>query len=102
MGRVIWTEPALADVHDILQFVGRDSPRYAQKLADRLQSAPRGLGDQPLSGGRVPEYDLDNLREIIVRPYRIIYAVRGDDCVILAVVHGSRDLRNAFRPDQSS
>ena len=73
MGRVVWTEPALADVREIMQFIGKDSPRYAVKLADRIMEVPRGLTTQPLSGGRVPEFDRDDIREVLVRPYRIIY-----------------------------
>ncbi len=32
MGQIIWTEPALEDVSCILQYVARDSPRYAENL----------------------------------------------------------------------
>jgi toxin ParE1/3/4 len=92
MGHVVWTEPALADVREIMHFVEKDSRRYALKLADRIMEASRGLIGQPLSGGRVPEFDRDDLREVLVRPYRIIYNVRSDDCYIVAVIHGARDL----------
>jgi addiction module RelE/StbE family toxin len=92
MGRVAWTEPALDDVREIIQFIAKDSPRYAVKLADRIMEAPRGLTSHPRSGGRVPEFDRDDIREVLVRPYRIIYNVRGDDCYVVAVIHGARDL----------
>ena len=92
MGHVIWTEPALADVREIMHFVAKDSRRYALKLADRLMEASQGLVRQPHSGGRVPEFDCDNLREVLVRPYRIIYNVRSEDCYVVAVIHGARDL----------
>lgn len=92
MGRVIWTEPALIDVHEIVQFVAKDSPRYAQKLGNRIAEAPRGLASQPHSGGQVPEFDRHDIREILVKPYRIIYWIRGDDCYVVAVMHGARDL----------
>jgi len=92
MGRVIWTEPALADVREIVEFIGKDSRRYALKLADRITTACRSLAKQPQSGGRVPEFDVDSVREIIVRPYRVIYHIRGDGCHVVAVIHGARDL----------
>jgi toxin ParE1/3/4 len=102
MGRVIWAEPALEDVREILEFVGKDSRRYALKLGDRIMESPRGLGSQPFSGGRVPEFDHDEIREVLVRPYRIIYNVRGADCYIVAVIHGARELRRAVadRPNK--
>lgn len=100
MGRVAWTEPALEDLREIVDFIGKDSWRYALKLADRIMAATRSLANQQRSGGRVPEFDVDSVREIIVRPYRVIYQIREDDCYIVAVIHGARDLRRIVeRPD---
>ena len=98
MGRVIWTEPALADVQEIVRFISKDSPRYAEKLANRIAEAPRGLGSHPQSGGRVPEFDRDDIREILVNPYRILYCIKDSDCYVVAVIHGARDLPAAVYP----
>ena len=97
MGHVIWTNPALIDVAEIRDFIARDSVRYADQTSERLVQSTRGLARSPRSGGRVPEFDAETLREIIVRPYRVIYEIRDDACVVLAVIHGSRDLPRAFR-----
>lgn len=97
MGRVIWTEPALTDVQDLMRFVAKDSPTNARKLGTRLLQAPRRLQRAPRSGWEVPELGREDIREILVRPYRSIYAIQRDECVILAVVHGSRDLTNVLR-----
>jgi addiction module RelE/StbE family toxin len=100
MGQIIWTDPALDDVKEILTFVGKDSPQYAEVLAERLLSAPRCLDKFPFYGQRVPEFGLEELRELIVRPYRIIYAMRETACYIVAVIHGYRDLSAAFKPSE--
>jgi plasmid stabilization system protein ParE len=52
---------------------------------DRLQTFPR-------LGRVVPEYGTDNLREIIVRPYRIVYRVSHEKavCEIARVWHSAR------------
>ena len=92
MGQVYWTEPALDDVRDILNYVSRDSPAYAARLGRRITEAPRHLSTFPRLGSIVPELASDMIRELWVRPYRIMYQVRGEACFILAVVHGSRDL----------
>ena len=34
-------------------------------------------------------------REVLVRQYRILYRVKGEDIYIVTVVHGSRDLAGA-------
>jgi toxin ParE1/3/4 len=100
MGQIAWTEPALDDVQRILDYVARDSARYAEKLADRFTEVPLRLLNEPRVGWRVPEYDRDDVRELLVAPYRLIYIIRGDDCYIATVVHGSRDLPRWWRPDQ--
>jgi plasmid stabilization system protein ParE len=97
MGQVIWTEPALGDLRAIIDFVAMDSPTYAARLGTRLVEAPRRLIRLPRSGSRVPEFDLDHIREVLsVRPYRIIYELRGEHCYVVAVVHARRDLPTLF------
>jgi toxin ParE1/3/4 len=40
----------------------------------------------------VPEFDNDDLRELIAYSYRIIYRVEASEVTIAAVIHGKRDL----------
>jgi plasmid stabilization system protein ParE len=50
------------------------------------------FADFPLLGGKVPEYQADDVRQVqvIERPYRIIYRVRSARVDILAIVHGAQ------------
>lgn len=61
--------------------------------------APRRLALLPRSGAIVPEFRRDTLREILVRPYRVIDQIRDADCFVVAIVHGSRDLARLIDPD---
>ena len=45
-----------------------------------------------MSGRKVPEFDEENIRELIAYSYRIIYAVEKDEVTIAAVIHGRRML----------
>jgi plasmid stabilization system protein ParE len=92
MGKVIWTEPGLDDLGEVMEFLAKDAPAYAERIGMRIVEAPDVLEEWPRSGNIVPEFGVDHVREIIVWPYRVIYTVRGNDCYIVAVVHGSRDL----------
>ena len=57
--------------------------------------ASRSLPDQPGQGRRVPEHEGgDELREVFVQSWRLIYRVTDDRILIVAVVHGARLLRN--------
>ena len=99
MGHVIWTEPALDDVRSIMDHVAKDSPAYAARLGTRIVEAPRGLARFPHSGSIVPEFNRDDIREVLVRSYRIIYTIQDADCYVAAVIHGSRDLTRVIDPD---
>jgi addiction module RelE/StbE family toxin len=92
---VSWTEPARDDLDDLRQHISRDSAFYAQAFVERILAATRQLRDFPLSGRRVPEVDDEAIREIIVRGYRVIYRVEASVVLVLAVMHGSRDLTKA-------
>jgi toxin ParE1/3/4 len=88
--RVVWTRPALADVLQIKEYLAADSPRYAQRVAERLFAAVERLSEYPLSGRMVPELNEQTVREVVDAPYRIVYRVRADVLAIVAVVHSAR------------
>jgi len=98
MGRVIWTDPAIADLEDIMDYIARDSPRYALRVGERIYEAAGKLELGLRAGGMVPEFNVDHFREVLMRPYRIIYEVRGQGCYIVAIIHASRDLTHHVRP----
>ena len=43
----------------------------------------------------VPEYEKNQIREVIDGPYRIIYYIKPDRIDVLAVIHGAQDIRLA-------
>ncbi len=51
----------------------------------------RNLGQFPLAGRKVPEFDDDNLCELIAYSYRIIYRVEEAEVIVAAVIHGKRN-----------
>jgi toxin ParE1/3/4 len=88
-----WSDIAEADLDDIFDYVARDVPYYAELFVDRLIEAMDMLEDHPRIGRRAPEAGpRDDIRELIVQGYRIIYRVSTEDVHILTVIHGSRDL----------
>lgn len=90
--RVVWTEPAWDDLSAAADFVARDSAGYAAALVQEVKKAAASLADFAERGQVVPEFDDDTMRELLVRPYRLIYQVSDDTVVILALVHGARRL----------
>ncbi len=70
----------------------RDSPDAARRLAAKIRDRVSNLAALPASGRVVPEIGIERYREVIVRPYRVIFEVRENDLVILRVRHSRRDL----------
>ena len=73
--QLIWSPVSRDDLRDIVRFISHDSPPHAQAFALRLISHADMLLEQPESGRMVPEYRVRHIREIVFRPYRIIYRV---------------------------
>ena len=88
--RVRWTDNALRHLLDIYEYISQNSPFYAQRMVDRLTKRSEQIADFPMSGRNVPEYFAEDIRELIEKPYRIIYQIKPDQIDVLAVVHGAR------------
>jgi plasmid stabilization system protein ParE len=67
MMRLEWTDPAVEDLQDIVDYIARDSSFYADAVAERIVLAVERLASFPRSGRLVPEADDLRIREIIVR-----------------------------------
>ncbi len=59
-------------------------------MVDRLTRRSQQIADFPLSGRRVPEYEMEQIREVIEGSYRLIYHITHDRIDILAVIHASQ------------
>jgi addiction module RelE/StbE family toxin len=90
--KVLWTENALKHLLDIYEYISQNSPTYATRMVDRLTRRSEQIANFPMSGREVPEYEAKDIREVIEKPYRIIYRVNPDQIDILAVVHAARQL----------
>jgi addiction module RelE/StbE family toxin len=90
--KILWTGPALNDLKDIRDYVSQDDPTAAKRLAEKIRNGVLRLADHPLSGRVVPELSGLDYREVIVAPYRIVYAVKRDKVIIFRVWHGRREL----------
>ena len=92
MAQVEWTPQALDDNDAICLFIARDAPQVAAVFADRAFRATDRLANYPRSGRIVPELAVENIREIILGNYRLIYRIRQDQVQVVTVHHGARRL----------
>ena len=94
--RVHWTHTAIEHLLAIYEHIAQDAPLYARRMIDRLTKRSEQIAAFPRSGRRVPECEAPDIREVIERPYRIIYRIKTDQIDILAVVHGAQLLPPEF------
>ena len=85
--KVHWTDNAIAHLVDIYEYIARDSSIYAKRMVDRVTRRSEQIANFPMSGRKVPQYEADDIREIVEKPYRIIYRIKLDQIDVLAVVH---------------
>ena len=83
--QIVWTEQALLRVIEQAEYIAHDKPNAAQRWADAVLEYPNKLIDSPKLGRMVPDFDEENLRELIYGAYRIIYQINGDTIEILTV-----------------
>jgi addiction module RelE/StbE family toxin len=90
--KVHWTDTAQRHLDSIYNYIAQNSTEYAKRMVDRLTRRSQQISSHPLSGRIVPEYEMDQIREVIEGPYRIIYYIKTDQIDILAVIHGAMDI----------
>jgi addiction module RelE/StbE family toxin len=88
--RVHWTQNAIEHLVNIYEYIALNSPTYANRMVDRITHRSEQIADQPLSGRKVPEYQTEDIRELIEKPYRIIFRIKANQIDVLAVIHGAR------------
>lgn len=72
MAQVQWLNQALKNVEDIVAYIAKDSKEYALKMHDRIFAAVERLEVIPESGWVIPEFGLEQYREIVVSSFRRI------------------------------
>jgi toxin ParE1/3/4 len=92
MAKVRWSRQAADDLEAICLFIARDAAPLAAIFADRVLRSTDRLASHPRLGRVVPELGIENIREIIVGSYRVIYRIRENTVHLLTLHHGARPL----------
>jgi len=87
-----WTDNAIQDLIDIKAYISRDSAYYASKFIEKIIFGVDPLTTFPEMGRYVPEAQNKSIKELICKPYRIIYRINEKSIDIITIVHSHRDL----------
>jgi addiction module RelE/StbE family toxin len=91
--KVEFSPVAEADLDEIAHYIARDNLRAAERWVDKLVEAARNIANAPLAGRMVPELEDPQIREVLVRKYRIVYRVDPKRITVLTIFEGHRKLR---------
>lgn len=95
--KVMVAVEAVRDLEDIYEFILRsDSLRAADDVVSKVEKTIDKLGTYPERGRIPPELaslGSPGFREVVSKPYRLIYQVVGKAVYVMVVADGRRDMR---------
>ena len=97
--KVVWTETAVKDLDDIIEYISIDSINNAIEQYEKIKKATIELIEFPKSGRIVPELYEQNIikyRELIVSPWRIMYKQDRNIVYVMAIIDGRRNIEDVL------
>jgi len=90
--KVILTPQSLDDLRETVSFIAQDNPERARSFGNELIDQALTLAELPERGRVMPEISEACVREIVHRPYRIIYEIfpEQNTVYVLRFWHGAR------------
>ena len=96
MAQVVWTEPAIADLEAIADYIAIENQIAASALVQRVVQHVRQLADHPESGSRPRELGpRTRYRQIVEPPCRVFYRFDGTNVFIVHAMRTERLLRRS-------
>lgn len=88
--KIVWSPEAIEDLQSIAEYIQRDSEFYARSVVTKILNVSRSIKDFSLIGRIVPELENKNIRERFIYSYRLVYQIKKQQILIVAVIHGRR------------
>ena|SRR5690625_989902 len=96
---VHWTVDAVANLNEMFDnstYTEEDTRAFVNSFYQRADQ----LKHSPFSGPMIPEYNREDVRELIHKKHRIVYRTLTDEVHILMVIHSRRQLPHINLGDQ--
>ena len=92
MVKIVWTDKAIEDLDNIGHYIAIDSEKYAKIVVQNLFKSVDVLEMYPQIGRIVPEFNTENIRELINGNYRIVYFIKDQHQIDILTIHHSARL----------
>ena len=93
--KIIWSRESLQQLIEIENYISRDNPERAVQFINRLIDRAGKIKDYPYKGRVVPEFSLNEIREVFEKNYRIVYRISEKQIEILTVFEGHKLLKSS-------
>lgn len=93
MAKVVWADPAIADLDAIADYISLENPAAARRLVRRVFSTVRRLEKFPRLGGVPPELPGLPYRHLVIPPCRIFYRIEKRTVYVVHVLRGEQLVR---------
>ena len=91
--KIAWTRRATDDLYAVYGSLSAFSDTRAEAITGEIINRVFLLENFPRLGRVVPELNIETIRELVVRQYRVVYTFTEQGVVeVLAVRHSSRPL----------
>jgi len=80
----------LRQLIEIEKYIAADNPQRAAKFISKLIKQGEGIKDFPFKGRIVPEFSINEIRELFQNTYRIVYRISDKQIEILTVFEGHK------------
>ena len=93
--KVIWSKESLDRLIEIEEFIAEDHSEKAAEFTDFIVSKSFLVEENPRIGRMVPEFSDPEIRELIIKGYRLVYRIGKARIDILTVFEGHRQIRKS-------
>ncbi len=83
--KIIWSPLSVERLEEIFGYISIDNHSAAKKFVDKIFSKVETLAEYPQRGRKVPEANREEIREVFLGEYKIIYRVEKSKIIILTI-----------------
>ncbi len=100
MAEIVWTDEARRWLKEIHEYIARDNPAAAQRVAEGIVQKIELLADFPELGYLYPRRGDRHLRILLYGHYRIAYMVEGQAIILLGIYHGRLNIERFLNENE--
>ena len=83
--KIIWSPIAASRLESVFEYINEENETAAYKMVNRILKKVESLSKYSLRGRMVPEASREEIREVFVGEYRIIYRIETKRLIILTI-----------------